>query len=108
MRPTRSISAAKRERLLGAVAAEIEFEMRPSVESHAVESLVEGRRIEAPETKSIGAERAGEHDLQAVRAIGEIVERLGVGLAGVGMVEARDDPPRAAASDRPAGPPPVG
>ena len=95
------------ERLPRAVAAEIELEMRPCVEAHAIESLVQGRGIESPEAIAVGAERAGEHDLQAVRAVGEVVERLGVGLAGVGMVEARDHAPRPVASEAPAGPPPA-
>ena len=54
--------------------------------------------IEASEAKSIGADRAGEHDLQTVRAAGEIVQRLRVGFARVGMVEAGDDPPRTASA----------
>ena len=44
-------------------------------------------------------DRAGGHDLQAVRSIGEVVERLGVGLVGGGMIKARDDPPRTAGSN---------
>ena len=48
----------------------------------------------------MGAERSRKHDLQAVRAARDIIPRLGVGLAGVGMVEAGDDPPRTARPQR--------
>ena len=68
---------------------------------NAIERLVECSRVETPETKSIGAQRASEHNLQTVRAIGEIVERLGVGLVGIGMIDSRDDPPRTAGSSSP-------
>ena len=46
------------ERLPRAVAAQIELEMRPCVEAHAIESLVEGCGIESPEAVAVGAERA--------------------------------------------------
>ena len=46
------------ERLPRAVAAEIKLEMRPCVEAHAIESLVEGCGIESPEAVAVGAERA--------------------------------------------------
>ena len=57
--------------------------------------------IESPKTKTVGAERARGHDLQTVRSIGEVVERLRVGLVGMSMIESRDDPPGTVSSDRP-------
>ena len=57
--------------------------------------------IESPKPVTVGAERAGEHDLQTVRAVGEVVERLSVGLVGVRMVEPGDNPPGSGASKRP-------
>src|SRR5271163_5340153 len=45
------------ERLSRTLAAKVELEMRPCVETHAVESLVEGRGIESPEAKPMRAER---------------------------------------------------
>ncbi len=92
---------AKTKRLIGAVGPKIQFESRPFVETHAVERPVEGGGVEASKTKTVGADRAGGHDLQAVRSIGEVVERLGVGLVGAGMIESSDDPPRTARPDRP-------
>ena len=86
------------ERLLRTVAAEIKLKMRPGVETHALKSRVERRRIETPEAVAVGAERAGEHDLKTVGAAGQIVERLGVGVAGVRMVETRDNTPGAGGS----------
>jgi hypothetical protein len=59
---------------------------------------VKGSRIEPPEPETVSAERAGGHDLQTVRSVREVVERLGVGLVGVGMIESRDDPPGTAGS----------
>src|SRR6202044_1921434 len=57
--------------------------------------------VELPKPKSICAKRAGGHDLQSVRSIGEIVEGLRVGLVGAGMIDSRDDPPRTAGSSSP-------
>src|SRR5262249_9786719 len=85
---------AKTKRLISAVGTKIEFEIAPSIETQSIESPVERGRIEAPKAEAVGAKRAGEDDLQTVRSIGEIVERLGVCFASVGMIEARDDPPR--------------
>ena len=81
------------KRLIRAVGPKIEFEIGAAIETDAIESPVKRSGIEPSEAKTIGADRAGGHDLQPVRAVGEIVERLGVGLAGLGMIEARDDPP---------------
>ena len=75
--------------------------MRPGVETQPVESLVKGCGIESPEAVAVGAERAGEHDLQIVRAIDEVVESLGIGLAGFRVVKARDDAPGPVGSKRP-------
>ena len=93
--------SAKTKRLIGAVGPKIEFEIRPRIETHAIEGLVKCGGVELPKTKTVSAERAGGHDLQTVRSIGEVVERLGVGFVGVGMIESRDDPPRTAGSNRP-------
>ena len=94
-------SARQSQRLIGAVGPKIELELRPRIETHAIESLVKRGGVEPSEAKAVGAERAGGHDLQTVRAIGEVVERLGVGLVGIGMIESRDDPPRTAGAKRP-------
>src|ERR1700733_14603583 len=93
--------SGKTKRLIGAVGPKIEFEIYRCIETHAVEGLVECGGVELPKTKTVGAERAGGHDLQAVRSLGEVVERLGVGLVGMGMIEARDDPPRTAGPSSP-------
>ena len=79
--------SAKMKRLIRAVGSKIEFEICPCIETHAIESLVKRGRIEPSQAKTVGPEGAGEHDLQAVRSIGEVVERLGVGLVGVGVIE---------------------
>src|ERR1700729_535782 len=93
--------SAKTKRPIGAVGPKIEFEICPRIETGAIEGLMECGGVELPKTKSIGAERAGGDDLQAVRSIGEIVERMGVGLVGDGMIEPRDNAPWTAGSDRP-------
>ena len=95
--------SAKTKRPIGAVGPKIKFEICPCIETHAIEGLVECGGVELPKTKTVGAERAGGHDLQAVRSIGEVVERLRVGLVGMGMIESRDDPPRTAGSRSPWG-----
>ena len=92
---------AKTKRLVGTVGPKVEFEIRPCIETDPIEGVVKRGRIESSEAKTVGAERAGEHDLQTVRSVGEVVERLGVGLVGVRMVESRDDAPRPPGSDRP-------
>ena len=89
------------KRLIRAFGPKIQFETRPCIETHPIESFVKRGGIEPPEAKTVGAERAGEHDLQTVRSIGEVVERLGVGVVGVGMIELRDDPPRTTGSNGP-------
>ena len=91
---------AKTKRLVGAVGPKIEFETRPRVERRPVEGLVKRGRIEPSQSETVGAERAGEHDLQTVGAVGEVVERLGVGLVGVRMIEPRDDAPGTRGSKR--------
>ena len=65
------------ERLARTVGTEIELETRPGVETHAIESLVKGRGIESLEAVAVAPERAGEHDLKTVRAIGEVVAAPG-------------------------------
>src|SRR5579864_7534605 len=92
---------AKAKRLARAIGPKIEFEMRPFIETHALKSLVKRGRIESPEAETISAGRASEYDLETVRAVGEVVERLGVGLAGVGMIEPRHNPPGAFRPKRP-------
>ena len=91
----------KTERLAGTFAPKIELEMRLCVKRRPFESPVKRCWIESSKPKTVGAERAGEHDLQTVRAVGEVVERLSVGLVGVGMVEPGDNPPWSGASKRP-------
>ncbi len=84
------------KRLIGAVGPKIEFEIRARIETHAIEGLVQRGGVEASKAKTIGAERARGHDLQAVGAIGQVVERLRVGLVGMGMIESamiRQGPP---------------
>ena len=93
--------SGKCERLPRTLAAEVELEMRPRVETQPVESLVKGCGIELPEAVAVGANRAGEHDLQTVRAIDEVVESLGIGLAGFRVVKARDHAPGPVGSKRP-------
>src|SRR4029077_5088961 len=90
----------KTKRLIGAVGPKIEFEIGPCIETHAIESLVKRGGIEVPEAKTMSPKRAGGHDLQTVRSIGEVVERLGVSLVGGGMIKTGDDPPRTAGSNR--------
>ncbi len=89
------------KRLIGAFRPKIEFETGPRIETDPIESLVKPSGIEPSEAKTISPERAGEDDLETVRSIGEVVERLGVGLVGVWVIEARDDPPRTAGSSSP-------
>ena len=91
----------KTRRLIGAFGPEIELETGPRIETDAIESLVKRSGIEPFEAKTVSPERAGEDDLQAVRSIGEVVERLGVRFVGVRMIEARDDPPGTAGSSSP-------
>ena len=81
------------QRLARAECPEVELEMRAGVEAHAFERRVQRRRIELPQSEAVGADRTGENDGEAVGAAGEIVERLGVGFACVGMIEAGHDPP---------------
>src|ERR1700733_6310498 len=45
------------------------------------------------EAIAIGAAGAGENDREPVGAVGQIVERLGVGEGGVGVVDARQYAP---------------
>jgi hypothetical protein len=92
---------AEAKRLISAIGAKIEFEIRPCVETHPVESFVKGGGIETSEAEPVGADSAGRHDLQAVRSISQIVERLGIGLVGAGMIESRNDPPSAGGPNRP-------
>ena len=77
------------------------FAYKARIEINALESLMERSGIELPEAKTISPKRAGEDDLQAVRSIGEVVERLGVGPASVRMIDPRDNPPGAAGSNSP-------
>ena len=93
--------SAKTKRVVRAIRPKIEFETRACIEAHAIEGLVKRGRIRPSEAKSIGADRAGKYDLQTVRPIGEVVERLGAGLLSVGMIEARDDAPGPSGPDRP-------
>ena len=98
---TRSLDeGGEAQRVVRAVAAEVEFEARPGVEAHAFASGMQSRRIGRLQPESIGADRPGEHDLEAVRAAGEIVQRLGVGFAGVRMVEPRHDAPGSVRTQR--------
>src|SRR6201994_3824286 len=93
--------SGKMKSLVGAVRPKVQFESRPLVKTHAVDGFVKRGGVESRETKSISADRAGGPALQAIRPIGEIVERLGVGFFGAGMIESRDDSPRPAGPDRP-------
>ena len=54
-------------------------------------------RIPFGKAVAIGAGGAGENDLQAVGAVGEILQRRFIGVAGVGMIEAGERAPRPAA-----------
>src|SRR5258708_2971424 len=90
--------SGKTKRLIGAVGPKIEFELRSRIETHLIERLVKRGRIKPSEAKAVGAERAGRHDLQAVCSLTEVVERLGVGLVGAGVIESRNNPPRTALS----------
>ncbi len=85
------------KRLIGAVGPKIEFETGPGIETHAVESSVKRRGIEVSQAKTVSPDRAGGHDLQAVRSIGDVVVGLGVGAAGAGSSRRamiRQGPPR--------------
>ena len=82
------------ERLTCAVGAEVEFEAKAGVESNGLEGRVQSRRIGLLQSKAVRPDRAGENDRKTVRAAREIVERLGVGLAPVGVVELGHHTPR--------------
>ena len=83
------------------VGAKIKLEARAEIKAHALERRMQSCGVRLREAKSIRADRAGEHDLKSVGAPRQIVERLGVGLAGVRTVEAPDDLPGAVDSERP-------
>ena len=89
------------ERLLWAVRTKIKLKAGSSVELHAVEGEPQRVRIVSFEPESIGADRAGEHDLQSVRPAREILEGLGIGFARIGIVEARHDAPWSAGAQGP-------
>jgi hypothetical protein len=82
-----------------AVGTKIEAEICPRVEAHSVKGFVKRSGIVSSEAVTVSAERPREYDLQSVRAIGEIIERLGVRFASVGMIDPRNDTPRALASN---------
>ncbi len=88
--------AGEAGRLTLGFGAEIEFETERAVETHAFEGAVQGRRIAFAEAEAVGAAGSGEHDLQPVGAVGEVVERLFVRRGRVGMVEAGERAPGAA------------
>ena len=54
--------------------------MRPRIETGPIEGPVKRGGIIPSEAETISAERPGEDDLETVRSIREVVERLGVGL----------------------------
>ena len=61
---------------------------RNGVEVHAVQHARHRRRI-AWQAVAIGADGAGKDQGQPGRAIGQFVQRLGVGGGGIGMIDAR-------------------
>ena len=91
-------------RLSLGVRAEVQLERDAFVEPHALEGAMQRSRVRLRQAKAIGARGAGEHDLKTVGAVGEVVERLRVGVAGLGMIDAGEDAPRAGASARRARP----
>ena len=82
------------EGLAGPVRPEVEFETLAGVEADALEGRVQGRGIGFLQSEAVGPDCAGENDREAVGAPREIVERLGIGLARVGMIEPGHHPPR--------------
>ena len=82
--------------------AEVEVDGDAGVERDAVEHPREcrGRGVEA---ESVGADRAGEHQRQAARAVLEVLQRLAIGGRRIGMVDPLHQGPcraRRAAGDR--------
>ena len=87
----RKTSASARREL--AVVGQVDLDRHFGVEHDARQKRVE-RRI-AGEAATVGADAAGENDLQPVRAIAEIVERLRVGGGRIGLVDTLEDGPAA-------------
>ena len=87
-------------RLILGSRTEIEFEPGAVVEPDAVERAMQGRRIPFAQTMTVGAGSAGEDDLQPIGPAGEILARLGIRVAGFGMIHARQHGPGAGADAR--------
>ena len=94
----------KPPRLRLGVSAEVQLQRDAFVEPHALEGAMQRGGVPFGEAEAIGARGAGEHDLQSVGAVGEVLERLRVGVAGLGVIDAGEDAPRPAASARRARP----
>jgi hypothetical protein len=75
------------------VRPEVQVECNAGVEVNAFEHPRE-RPFARGKTVAVGADGAGESEEEAVRAVLEVVQRLGIGLRRIGVIDALHEGPR--------------
>src|SRR5271163_579078 len=81
----------KASRLRLGLRPEVQFETRAFVETDPVECAMQRSGIPFAQAIAVRSGGAGEDDLQPVRAVGEVLERLRVRVPGLGVIHARQD-----------------
>ena len=93
----------KGSRLRLGLRPEVEFEARAFVETDPVECAMQRGGIPFAQAIAVRSGGAGEDDLQPVRAVPEILERLRVRVPGLGVIHARQHGPGSRRAARRAG-----